>query len=246
MKHLQLFAIVLLSLQGFGQGPAGWKLEKMPADLETDFALSSLPPHVRNAATVYLLDPEKGYYIGRKGTNGFICFLVRTEWVTDEFRQDLYTAISYDPEGAKAIFPSWADAAAMRASGRFTASQIKDTMTTRFASGFYKAPARPGISYMLAPVMRTYTGEGSSRHVATFSMPHYMFYAPYLTEADIGGNSPSGGPLVLGNGKDPHGYIIVPAGSMEKAKMNTENASLLKRLIAYRSYLDPGAGEMHH
>jgi hypothetical protein len=77
-------------------------------------------------------------------------------------------------------------------------------------------------------------------------MPHYMFYAPYITEADIGGNSTSGGPMILGDGKGPHGYIILPAGVMEKAKMMTENAALLKRLIAYRSYFDPGPGEMQH
>ncbi len=243
---ISLVVIAFLSLRGFAQDPAGWKLEKMPAELETDFALSSLPPYVRNGATVYLLDPEKGYFVARQGKNGFICFLLRTDWESGEFRPDFASSISYDAEGAKTIFPVYEDVEAMRASGKFTAPQLKDTISARFARGFYKAPARPGISYMLAPIMRAYVGEGSSRHLETFSMPHYMFYAPYITEADIGGNSTSGGPMILGDGKDPHGYIIVPAGVMEKAKMMTENAALLKRLIAYRSYFDPGPGEMQH
>ena len=54
----------------------------MPVDLETDFALSSLPPYVRNDATRYLLDVEKGYYIARQGKNDFICFVLRTQWET--------------------------------------------------------------------------------------------------------------------------------------------------------------------
>ncbi|HZE83395.1 MAG TPA: hypothetical protein VE035_03755 [Puia sp.] len=218
----------------------------MPAGLETDFALSSLPSHIRKDATVYLLDPEKGYYIARQGTNGFICFINRTEWEWAEFRQDLASSISYDAEGAKMIFPAYADVAAMRASGKFTASQIRDTMTARYANGTYKAPSRPGISYMLAPLMRTYVGPDGDKHVVTFSLPHYMFYAPYITEAEIGGNSPAGGPMILGDGKGPHGYIIIPAGATEKAKMMEENKALLKRLVAYKSFFDPMPGAMHH
>jgi hypothetical protein len=239
---LSFVAIVLFSIESCGQRPAGWKLDKMPADLETDFALSSLPPNIRTDATVYLIDPEKGYYVARQGKNGFICFLVRTQWERPEYRQDLASAVSYDAEGAKSVFPVYFDTEAMRDSGKFTAAQVKDTIAARFASGYYKAPAKPGLSYMLAPVMRTYDDDGK---VKTFSMPHYMFYAPYITEADIGGNSTSGGPMVLG-GSGPHSLIILPAGKMEKAKMNEENAPLLKRLIAYRSFFDPGQGEMHH
>jgi hypothetical protein len=241
---LSLAFMAFLSVQSFGQGTAGWKLEKMPADLETDFALSSLPPYVRNDATVYLLDVEKGYYVARQGKNDFICFVLRTQWETGEFRQDLASAISYDAEGAKTIFPVYKDVAVMRASGKFTATEIKDTIATRFATGFYVAPRRPGLSYMLAPVMRSDVGDNTTRRVATFSLPHYMFYAPYITEANIGGNSPAGGPMILGDGKGPHGYIMVPAGKMEAAEMMKENAPLLKRLIAYKSYFDPGPADM--
>jgi len=252
MKYLLFVVFYLVSLQTFGHDPAGgqdpaaWKLEKMPPDLETDFALSALPPHVRADATVYLLDPEKGYYVARQGKNEYMCFLVRTEWERGVFRQDLASAISYDTEGQRTIFPVYRDVAAMRASGKFTALRIKDSITARYARGFYKVPARPGLSYMLAPIMRTYVGGDNNKHVGTFSMSHYMFYAPYMTEANIGGNSPSGGPILLGDAKVPEGYIIVPVGVMEKAKMMADNAPLLKRLIAYRSYFDPGPAEMHH
>ena len=52
---------------------AEMKLDRMPESLETRHVLSAIPPHLRDAATVYLLDPDKGYYVSRKGTNGISC-----------------------------------------------------------------------------------------------------------------------------------------------------------------------------
>jgi hypothetical protein len=37
----------------------------MPAKLETQFALSALPPVMRDKATVYLLDPKDDYQLYR-------------------------------------------------------------------------------------------------------------------------------------------------------------------------------------
>jgi hypothetical protein len=38
---------------------------------EIQLALSSLPPHLRDNATVYVLNPDKGFEVARKGSNGF-------------------------------------------------------------------------------------------------------------------------------------------------------------------------------
>jgi hypothetical protein len=72
-----------------------------------------------------------------------------------------------------------------------------------------------------------------------------MFYAPYLKASDIGGNSDSGGPFVIGEG-NPQGYIILPAGKTETAQIVAENKNLLKRLSEYKSYFEVQSGEMHH
>jgi len=242
-----------MPVRSFTQKTADWELEKMPADLETDFALSALPPQLRAAATVYLLDPFKGFYIARQGSNGFICFVARTDWEWGKFRKDLAAPISYDAEGARAIFPVDRDVAAMRASGKFTAPQIRDTMIYRIRKGIYKAPARAGISYMLAPVMRVHTGEPGDEMVMTMNMPHYMFYAPYITDSDIGTttDSPQGpflvnpGNTVLGERKGPYGFIIMPAGKAESAKIVEDGKDLLKRLADYNPYFKVEAG-MHH
>lgn len=254
-KHIGSFfrfftLILLLPLVGFSQETAATRLEKMPPDLERDFALSALPPHLRKGATVYLLDPAKGYYIAKKGTNGFICYIERTSWEWGEFRKDLAAPISYDAEGASKIFTVVMDVAAMRASGKYTAKQIRDIITDRIKKGIYKAPSRSGISYMLAPLMRVYPGLPPNNQIMTMSMPHYMFYAPYLNNSDIGGDT-TNGPFVnnpdnavLGDRKGPYGFIIMPAGKTEQAQIVKDGGDLLKRLAAYRPYYNIKNGGM--
>jgi hypothetical protein len=245
IKLLMAISLACFTHKGYSQGhEKDWQLEKMPPALETDFALSALPSYIRDQATVYLLDPGKGYYTSRQGTNGFICFVLRTEWARADFRKDIATPISYDAEGARAIFPVYADVATMRASGKYTPLQLKDTIAERFKKGYYKAPAKAGLSYMIAPIMRNY--DGPSSNVITMSVPHYMFYAPYLSPADIGGNSPNGGPMIIGTDKSPHEYIIVPVGKKEKENILEENKDLLIRLFEYKSYFKYASAGSHH
>jgi len=54
------------------------KLEPLPRDLEIQLALSALPPHLRDSATVYVLNPDKGFEVARKGANGFHALVART------------------------------------------------------------------------------------------------------------------------------------------------------------------------
>lgn len=249
-----LIACLFLPATGVAQQATGWQLDKMPVDLETALALQALPTHLRAGATVYLLDPAKGYYVAHRGTNGFICFIDRTDWEWGEFRKDVFAPISYDAEGARTIFLPYRDAAAMRASGRFTATQIRDSIIARIHKGIYRAPARAGVSYMMAPIMRVYTGNPGDDTVMTMSMPHCMFYAPYVTESDLGidKDSPNGPWLVnpantvLGPRKGPFGYIIMPVNEKAAAKIRADGKDLLKKLADYSPYFKLDGGEMHH
>ncbi|HXD79748.1 MAG TPA: hypothetical protein VN616_18155 [Puia sp.] len=243
----------LIPAAGFAQPAADWKLDKMPSDLETRLALSALPPQLRAGATVYLLDPAKGYYVGRQGTNHFVCFVSRTEWEWGEFRKDLFSPMGFDPEGARTNFVPYLDVAAMRASGKYSPRQIRDSIMVRIRKGTYKAPGRSGICYMLAPVMRVYTGMPGDENVMTMSMPHYMFYAPHVKDSDIGTDpdSPSGpwlvnpGNTVLGAGNGIYGYIIVKADDATAAKLKADGADLLKRLATYSPYFATGHSMQH-
>jgi len=245
--------LFLLPVLSQAQRAIGYKLDKMPPDLETELALSALPPHLRSGATVYLLDPDKGYYAVRRGASGFVCFIDRTDWEWGEFRKDIYAPMGYDPEGARTIFPVFRDVAAMRAAGRLTGLQIRDTVISRYHRGVYKAPGRAGLSYMLAPIMRVYTGKPGDESVMTMSMPHYMFYASYVTGAEMGidNDSPRGpwwinsGDAVMGKGKGPVGFVIMAAGETQTAKIVKDGHALLTRLAAYSPYFKPDEMKMH-
>lgn len=250
------FIIILMisfSSTAFAQDNNGWLLEKMPADLELDYALSALPPHLRDSATVYLLDPKKGYYVGKQGTNGFATFINRTEWERAEFVPDTYAAVSYDAEGVKTYLPVYFAVAEMRATGKYTPTQIRDTIIERVKNGTFKAPAKMGVSYMLCPMLRTHLDE---RGIINNILPHYMFYAPRVDNTDIGGKWDGHNPFVIDSGNifdkenSIFNYIIVPAGDAEKAKIIESNRNLLGRLAAYKPYLKiegaSGAEEKEH
>jgi hypothetical protein len=251
-RALSPVVILLAGIQGFGQNYNDWKLERMPADLEKDFALSSLPPRLRDGATVYLLDPNKGYYIARQGTNGFSVFINRTQWEKAEFLQNgPYSAISYDAEGAKIYLPVFFAVAEMRATGKYSPEQIRDTIVRRVNDGTYKGPARAGISYMLCPINRGVV----DKEVINEVMPHYMFYAPRIENKDIGGAWDGGhSPFAINSGDfldkehSIFNLIIVPVGETEKEKIIEENKNLLDRLAAYKPYfkIDTNGGKMEH
>lgn len=213
------------------------QLEKMPQPLEVRFALSALPPHLRAGATTYVLDPTVGYVLSEKGTNGFSCIVMRTEWAWPQlaFRDDIYVPICYDEEGAKKMLPVWMDVARMRATG-LTSKQVYDGVMNKFRDGTYQKPARTGISYMTAALMRTYPAPDATE-VMTMSLPHYMFYAPNVRDVDIGGKPASQYPFVLPQGPGPHDVIILLVGETEKAGIVADSADLLKGLCSYRKYL---------
>jgi hypothetical protein len=87
MKWLIVVA-VLTGLGFIDAHQTGTTIEQMPAKLETQFALSPLPPAMRDQATAYLLDPKKGYQLSRQGTSGVTCLVKRTAWAQADFRNE--------------------------------------------------------------------------------------------------------------------------------------------------------------
>src|SRR5258706_13452488 len=108
-----LFVVVLALLVSLTASPQSAektrKLEPLPRDLEIQLALSALPPHLRDSATVYVLNPAKGFEVARKGTNGFHAFVARTgddamrgSWPLQKYRDDILYPISFDEAGVNA------------------------------------------------------------------------------------------------------------------------------------------------
>jgi len=207
----------------------------LPRDLEIQLALSALPPHLRDNATVYVLNPAKGFEVARKGSNGFHAFVARTgddafrgSWPLTEYRDDILYPISFDKAGAKAQMRVFFDAAEMQAGGT-PPIELKKIIQDRYKTGYYKAPERAGISYMLSPILRTYFNPEESDRVITTNYPHIMYYAPGVSGEDIGAGELGGMyPFVIMPG--PHGYIVQPLGLMERAAINKEYEEMLSRL----------------
>jgi hypothetical protein len=215
-------------------------LDRMPVELETQYALSAAPPALRAKAAVYLLDPKKGYYIGRQGTSGVACAVQRTQWESADFRNDIYYGICYDAAGVKTYLQVVFDAAALRAQGMSPAA-LKTEIEKRFRDKTYQPPAKAGVSYMVAPVMRTFGPPDMT--VQTMAMPHLMFYAPNLTNEDIGALPNLGDhaslvyPFVDKQGIAEHTYMIQLIGAAETAKILSDEKSLVDALCAYRAVL---------
>src|SRR6266704_4104830 len=107
---LALLLSITASAQNTNPGSGGMKkIDPLPRDLEIQLALSALPPHLRENATVYVLNPDKGFEVARQGTNGFQAFVARTgedtfrgAWPLKAYRDDILYPISFDEAGAKA------------------------------------------------------------------------------------------------------------------------------------------------
>jgi hypothetical protein len=211
------------------------KLERMPQSLEARYALSAVPPHLRNGATTYLLDPSKGYLLNSKGTNGISCIVVRSDWQWPDrpFRDDIAWPVCFDAEGSKTLLQDYVYAAELRAQG-MDAKQVHREVTKRFGTVAYPNPARSGVAYMIAPVMRGFT---NTTEPVTMNMPHYMFYAPSVTDADIGGKPFSHYPFMLSMSPGRDDVIIMLVGETEKAAILLESRDLLADLCSYRDYM---------
>ena len=242
MRKFQTFLVIisfLFSIEASANNKetreVTYKIEPLPKDLEIQLALSALPPHLRDNATVYVLNPDKGFEVTRNGTNGFHAFVARTgddtfrgDWPLMEYRDDILYPISFDRAGAKEQMRVFFDAAEMQARGT-PPGELKKIIKDRYKTGYYKAPERAGISYMLSPILRTYFNPEENDTAVTINYPHVMYYAPDVSKIDIGGGELGGSyPFLIMPGH--HGYLIQPIAAAEKAAINKEYEEMLARL----------------
>ena len=241
MKQHRILALMLAALATAPAAQArDTSLTPMPEALETRYALSALPPALRDAASVHVLDPATGYRIARRGSSGLECLVQRTAWEHGELRDDIYIPLCYDAVGARSYLKVIVDTAALRASGT-GADALKTQIEQRFADGTYRVPEKTGVSYMVAPVMRTLGPPDMKIH--TMAMPHLMYYAPGIGNADIGAKPDLADPATLiyplidRQGNDEQSYIVQLLGETEKAKILADERELLHELCTHDDVL---------
>ena len=211
--------IALLTLQATAQTFAanndhdhssrGGKVLMLPRDLEVRLAVNALPKELRDGATVLVLE-SNGYVKVRSGTNPFTCIVSRRGG-------NLYP-VCFDDEGTRTILPAFADDAVFRMKGS-TEQEIEQKLAEGFAQGRYRPPSRPSIAYMLSPATYMMNAGKLAR-----TPPHTMFYAPFLTNTDIGGLP---GKTTFIDRPGPHGMFIVPAGQKERDALMSESQYLV-------------------
>jgi hypothetical protein len=212
--------VALVALQLSAQAPGendarhnhnarGGKVLLLARDLETRLAVNALPMELRDGAAVMVLE-SNGYVKVRSGTNPFTCIVSR--------RGGNFYPVCFDEEGTRTILPAFADDAVFRMKGS-TEQEIEQKLAEGFEQGRYRPPSRPGIAYMLSPAAYMVNSGKLER-----TPPHTMFYAPFLTNADIGGIL---GKTAFVDRAGPHGMIIVLAGQKEREALMKESQSLV-------------------
>ena len=171
--------------------------ELMPPDREAALALSAAPEHLRAGATVYVLQAH-GFVKVKEGTNGFTCAVNRDHPLNQK-------PTCWDREGSETILPKVLRIGDLLMQGK-PMEEINAEIVEGFRTGKYISPRRPGVAYMLSNGNRDYNPRTGKVDVFP---PHVLFYAPNLTNQDIGskGDGSDGMPFVAYQG--PHGYMIM-------------------------------------
>lgn len=119
--------------------------------------------------------------------------------------------------------------------------ELKSEIERRWNDGTYTVPEKDGLSYMVSPVFRTIGPPDLQVH--TLAMPHLMFYAPHVTNEDIGALPDLTDlvsmqyPFIDRQGNGEQTYMIQLVGEAEKAKILAEEKSLIGDLCEYREVL---------
>jgi hypothetical protein len=187
-----------------GQTTTNQRPPLMDRQREIVLALSACPPSVASKAAVYVLD-HAGYVKVRDTQNGFTAIVQHAVPASQDPQ-------CMDAEGTRTFLPRYLKVAEWRA-GK-SADQIKLLVADAFAKAIFQAPTKPGIDYMLSTENLT----PNAGEVVHFP-PHVMFYAPYLTNAELGSASPLGpdgnpaGPAFVAAEGTPYALIIIPVAA---------------------------------
>ncbi len=170
----------------------------MDPQREIALALSACTAAVAEKAGVYVLQAS-GYVKVRDSQNGFTAIVQHSVPGAQEPQ-------CMDAEGAHAILPRILKVAELRAQGK-SPKEIKRFVADAFAKGIFQPPRRVGIDYMVSTENVVPDDNGV---IAPFP-PHVMFYAPFLTNTEIGSEGQAaGGPAFVAAQGTPYALIIVP------------------------------------
>jgi hypothetical protein len=171
-----------------------------PHDQEIALALAAAPQALRQDAGVYVLTPS-GFVSARASRNGFTCIVNRDGPGNEK-------PTCYDAVGTKRILPVDIVVGGLLLKG-VPQAKIEAQVLAGYRSGLYHVADRLGVAYMLSN--HNWDHDASTGKTIVFP-PHVMFYAPYMTNKDIGSKGDFAYGLPSIGYRGPLGVIIVPCG----------------------------------
>ena len=173
---------------------------------EIEFARSAAPASVSSEADVLVLGP-KGYVMGAKGENGFVC-LVQRAWFSglqDKafWNPKLRAPICFNPQAARSVLPTFLTRTTWALAGVSQPEILKRTHTA-VAAGKVRTPEIGSLTFMMSK--DGYLGDGP--HGPWH--PHLMFYMPPMRTADWGADLPGTQLFGAEAGVDPWTMFFVP------------------------------------
>jgi hypothetical protein len=156
---------------------------------------------MRDGAGVWVLTAS-GPRLHRAATNGYTCIVNRDE-------VEALKPTCYDPEGTATILPVVVHFGELLMQG-VPVAEIRRRIGEGFRNGRFISPRRAGIAFMLSTHVVNVLDPATHRFGT--ASPHYMIYAPNVTNADLSipdtaYNAHSWMPSVAYTG--PQGFIIV-------------------------------------
>src|SRR6266851_106142 len=179
------------------------KIEPLPRDLEIQLALSALPPHLRDNATVYVLNPDKGFEVARKGANA----QMRVFFDAAEMQ-----AKGTPPEELKKIIQERYRTHYYKAPERAGVSYMLSPILRTYVN----PDANDDVATANVPHVMHYAPNVSNEDVGGANPTPEQLH--YFSEHGRWQASPD--PFVILHG--PHGYFIQFVGVTERAAINKE------------------------
>jgi len=202
---LVLVSAVPAGAQSAAAGRTGPRI-MLPRDREIVLARSAAPSEVSREATVMVLT-ERGFEVAETGSNGVTCVVNRSQPRSLEPH-------CFDAEGSATVLPIELRRTELLREGK-SAAEIEREIGQGLASGKYRLPRRPAMSYMMSSGQVLYDDDGN--HVGKWQ-PHLMIFYPNLSQADLG----------LGGAPSPKAAIVVDPGQ-----------ALSNIMVVVKDFVDP-------
>lgn len=188
----------------------GGRRPALPRAWEIALARSAAPSEITAQATVLVLT-DTGYAVAERGSNGVTCYVGRG-W------PESIEPHCFDEEGTATILPMALRRAAMRQQGK-THEEIEADIAEGLASGRFRLPRRPAMSYMMSGAQVLYNDEG--KRVGAWR-PHLMIYYPWISGSDMG----------------------IPKPDLRTAVIVDEGTPVANIMIVVRDFIQPDSSAM--